>query len=360
MIQFLGELIFRQLCVDIYAKSPGFHRLTLGDISPKSEPLIKIPGLREELWAPTRHARAEQVHDLGLYTGVELTVVGDGYLFYGSQSVYQSDVVVPYIRSLAEAQSPKVLVVEDRPVIVGYDRGFATYGHFLIDFLPRILIAERMLGSNFGEALILLPDKLPDWGLKVFNLLFPEAKTITFDSKQFSLRLSRAILPTHCHKYYMFHPFSREIFKTLASRAGPIAPEKPAKFIFISRNGVSSNRSTVGIEAIEQHAISLGATLLHPETLSWRHQLGYFADAKLVVGEYGSALHNTVFSGDRVRTLSINRLQFLQSFIGALNKQRLTYVLPMPGELNNNVQKAVFDIDEIKRALDFLVKTEFG
>jgi len=75
---YLGALMFRQAGVDIYAGPPGFHRLTIGDFSPTPEPLIKIDGLREESWAAGFHAKREPVHDLGIYSGVDLTVVDEG------------------------------------------------------------------------------------------------------------------------------------------------------------------------------------------------------------------------------------------------------------------------------------------
>jgi len=356
----LGELMFRQSGADIFAGPPGFHRLTIGDFSPKPEPLVKIPFLHEEPWAAAFHSRREPVHDLGIYTGIDITVVDDGYLFAEGVPVFQSDVVVPYISSYAARQVAKPLIEETRPVIVAYDRGFSTYGHFLIDVLPRLLIAERMLGEDFGGALILLPHRIPIWGKEIFDLIFPNARLVTFDSKKFSLRLRRAILPTHCHKYYMFHPFSETLFKALRARAEPVAPPKPADFLFLSRAGIASNRRTEDFDEIETYAASLGATILRPEAASWREQIGYFAAAKLVIGEYGSALHNTIFANDGVRTLAINRLQFLQSFLGALNRQRLTYVLPASVKTVNGAENIVFDKDTIKKSLDFVVKTELG
>jgi len=356
----LGELIFRQTGADILAGPPRFHRLTIAEVSPKPEPLVQIPGLHEEPWAAAFHASRERVHDLGLYCGVDLTVVGDGYLFAENLPLFQSDIVVPYILPYAERQVPKTLIEETRPVIVAYDRGFETYGHFLIDVLPRLFIAERMLGQDFRGALVLLPHNLPAWGRQIFDFIFPGVRTVTFDPNQYSLRLRRAILPTHCHKYYMFHPFARTLFQHLLARAEPIAPSEPAEFIFLSRAGISSNRKTEDFEEIETYAASLGAKVLRPEAINWREQLGYFAAARLVVGEYGSALHNTIFANDGVRTLAINRLQFLQSFIGALNKQRLTYLLPSSSQTEDGTRRFMIDHEAIKRSLGIIVQKEFG
>jgi len=356
----LGELIFRQSGVDINACPPGFHRLTIGDFSPAPEALVVIPGLREEPWAAAFHAKREPVHDLGIYSGIDLTVVDDGYLFADGVPIIQPDVVVPYVSVFAEHKTPKPQIEENRPVIVAYDRGYTTYGHFIIDILPRLLIAERMLGADFRGTPILLPHRLPAWGREIFDLIFPNVKTVTFDSEQSSLRLRRAILPTHCHNYYMFHPLAQNLFETLLERAQPIAPAQSAEFIFLSRAEISSNRRVMSFAAIEEHAASLGATILRPETISWREQLGYFAGAKLVVGEYGSALHNTVFSRADVRTLSINRLQFLQSFIGALNRQRLTYVLPSSVNIENGIENLTFDNEAIIQALNVLVGQEIN
>jgi len=281
-------------------------------------------------------------------------------LFASGIPIVQPDVVVPYVSVLAKHQAPKAEIEEKCPVIVAYDRGYKTYGHFIIDVLPRLLIAEKMLGGDFGGAPILLPNQLPAWGREIFDLIFPNAETISFDSEKYSLRLRRAILPTHCHNYYMFHPIAKSFFQNLLERAKPIAPAEPADFIFLSRANMHSNRRVADYEALTEHAASLGAKILEPEQMIWREQLGYFVGAKLIIGEYGSALHNTVFSRNGVRTFAINRLQFLQSFIGALNRQRLTYVLPSSVHVENGIEHLKFDNEALKQTFNLLVKEEIG
>lgn len=355
----LHEMVFAQSSADIFSGPPGFHKLIGSDHSAVPRPLVSIPGVREESWAPGFHIRRVPVHDLGIYIRVGITIVDQGYLFDEDIPVFQPDVVVPYIRPFARELKRRQVLREGRPVVVAYDRGYPTYGHFLIDFLPRLIIAERMLGRDFGGAAVLIPSELPGWGTKILNDLFPGVKTLSFDGSQHSLKLSAAIIPTHCHINYMFHPFARDIFDAMKERVEPLLPDRTAEFIFISRSGVPSLRTTEDIEVIEKYAETLGACVVKLHTLSWREQLGYFMGAKLVVGEYGSGLHNTVFSANGVRTISLNRLQFLQSFIGALNSQRLTYVLPTKLDTSTHIKNAVFNLEEVKRALDHAVAHEF-
>jgi capsular polysaccharide biosynthesis protein len=78
-------------------------------------------------------------------------------------------------------------------------------------------------------------------------------------------------------------------------------------------------------------AVAAGFTVLQPERLPFAEQVQHFAAARCIIGEYGSALHGSIFfqPGTVVcglKEASANRLSFLQSGIGAVLDQPTGYV----------------------------------
>ena len=65
--------------------------------------------------------------------------------------------------------------------------------------------------------------------------------------------------------------------------------------LYLSRAG--GKRNLVNREAMERIAAEHGLAVILPETLSLTDQIALFASAEMIAGEYGSALHNTIFAG---------------------------------------------------------------
>lgn len=58
-----------------------------------------------------------------------------------------------------------------------------------------------------------------------------------------------------------------------------------------------------------------------------------FAGAKLIVGEFGSALHNAIFSPKGTTVLGMNHINSCQTRIAQLRRHRIGYILPADGPL---------------------------
>ena len=84
-------------------------------------------------------------------------------------------------------------------------------------------------------------------------------------------------------------------------------------------------------EEIESIASSFGLELISPETLPISKQIELFSECAFVVGEFGSALHNTLFSPTDIPVLALNWVNGLQSKISQLKKQSVGYLLPSSG-----------------------------
>jgi capsular polysaccharide biosynthesis protein len=81
-----------------------------------------------------------------------------------------------------------------------------------------------------------------------------------------------------------------------------------------------------------------GVTL---ETMTWKQQISLFHDAEIIVGQAGSGLHNSLFSGAETRLASIGFMNPVQSEIGALRGHHnafLTNGINLRGEFMVNEQ----------------------
>jgi O-antigen biosynthesis protein WbqL len=99
----------------------------------------------------------------------------------------------------------------------------------------------------------------------------------------------------------------------------------------VSRLAPSLYRQLSNQAEIECIAVSEGLELVKPETLPISEQIALFASADLLVGEFGSAMHNALFSRRGTRVFCLNWINGLQSRIAQLKQQRVGYLLPSDG-----------------------------
>jgi O-antigen biosynthesis protein WbqL len=102
--------------------------------------------------------------------------------------------------------------------------------------------------------------------------------------------------------------------------------------IYIRRPNPGTVRLLSNREEIENIAIANGLRMIAPETLPIRDQVKLFSGSRLIVGEYGSGMHNTLFSTDRALVLCLNYMDVCQSRLSQLRRYQVGYVLPSNGQ----------------------------
>jgi len=333
--------------------------------------MLQLPECPDEDWAPAFHMKTKRVHALGCYLANEIVLVNKGFLLYQGEPIYQPDIVVPYIANMIEKEPPSDIRADagsgvislKNPALVAWDVSVKTYGHFLIDVLPRLLIFEKLFDQELGNCAIIFPHDLPTWAIEILRQVFPRLmeNTKLVDFTQNVVRMRRAIIPTHCHYYYYFHPLARLIFDELYVRSAAENAEIDGRYsglLFVSRSSLkrqTGSRDCLDIEEVESYARQAGFFVIHPEKMPWKQQLKYFRLARVVVGEYGSGLHNALFSPAGVVTIALNRIQFLQSFIGALKGQRVGYLLPLDKGGESACSWYRLGVERARRAIDFAI-----
>ena len=269
----------------------------------------------------------------------DVAVMGAGYVFHGPALVtdgsHLSDVATEWVRrpmpdSPIAAQPARERVIENLAV-AAVAPGHLIYGHWLVDFVPRFMVAQKALGAAFATARLVLPHDTPRWALAMLEA-FTGAGPGQYEFYERGverLALRHACIPTYVHNNYAFHPYAAEIFAEM----GGGVPGAGTRKLCISR--VAFEGATHGVQKLfhtralfEDAAAVRGYEVVRPETMAIREQIALFASASHVVGEYGSALHSAVFSPRGLRAGFIRCPNPIQLRIAALMGQSSAIVVP--------------------------------
>ncbi len=234
--------------------------------------------------------------------------------------------------------------------------GHRTYGHWIIDFLPRIALARLSTGESFKYLKILLLDDTPNWAVDILEQLFNiDRKQIVwmrnFD-EEFTLK--KACLPSHTHSnHLLFHSFIKEFYDVF-----PRAIRKPFRRLYVQRGPKTDNREFIRRNEIESLAIHSGFELVDPSNMSFAEQAQIFSDAEIIMGEYGSALHNAVFTQPGCKVVVLNIPGVEQTRIAAAFEHEI-FLVPGYGvpdrenhwDLHVRSLWQVFDLSKYNRLL---------
>jgi len=288
------------------------------------------------------HRMSAQTSDVVLGTLANVTVSGRSILGSGRElfsfgSPLMPDYVATYLENGWMDGHPHSLAGLSRREIPGIcvmltHFNIGVYGHWLLEGLPRLLLLKR-LRRELPELSILLPGRVSppfirDW----CKLVAPEIPLLEYDGHREFVQCERLLLPgLLTSPYYFLHPLTNDLIEDVRSLAAP-PPSTSHTAIYLTRKEQSFFRHMTNRDEIQSVAEQRGLSAISPETLSIPEQIRLFADAKLIVGEFGSALHNSLFSAD-IDLLSLNWINAIQSRIAQLRAQRVGYVLPDAGPL---------------------------
>ncbi len=282
-------------------------------------------------WFSYVNSVEKKVPALGCYEIESIHITSHGLLFNGKEHVRE----VSHIADVASLDAENI--VADKPMskktcknpgvsIIG--PGYKVYGHWLVDFIPRVKIAQALYGHDLGGALIPLPTDTPKWALNLLSVVagISSENIVFYDMQKENIFFSKVIVPTYAHASYHFHPAMSGFYPRPAFH-------KPFRKICITRKNYETETSgvlkkLVGRDLFEKYAISRGYELFAPEDFTVREQISIFREAGKIVGEYGSALHNALFSNAGVTIGMIRCPNDVQLRISALRQQPVVLLLP--------------------------------
>lgn len=222
--------------------------------------------------------------------------------------------------------------------------GYKVYGHWLSDFLPKLYLLQAA-GNNLRQMRYLVPGDTPHFGFKWLDLLgIPAENRVVYDPNSEVVWCEELHLPTTLHNgvraSILMSDAAILLRRMAVEHPNEIPENRRNRRIFLSRSQAPQTRPLQNREEIERIAVRAGLEIVHPQTHALVDQIGLFESASLIVGEYGSAMHGSLFSppGTIVCALRGSLLHpgFIQSGMGYALGQPTGYVFGATDETDPN------------------------
>jgi O-antigen biosynthesis protein WbqL len=241
----------------------------------------------------------------------------------------------------------------DVPVAVPFHPNFV-YGHFLLEMLPKLLVLDQLhqMGAHFPIA---MSTHTPAWARQIVSDLWRNRTILWYDSEKQVVRAPALILPSGPAVGHAMHPAFSSIDHFCARRLGMALPQQSTcasgRLIYLSRTKMPVTWHRIENEQEIETAFSeLGFEIIHPQELSFCQQIELMASARVVAGEFSSALHNTLFAPIGTPVIALNWINWYQSRACALRQQPLAIVLPTDSNVRDHRSrglsgKVTFSVD---------------
>lgn len=280
----------------------------------------RVPHILQQIHAPIA------VPPLKLFQCYELGVSGHGCCWHEGQFLRLES----YLSFVAESETlgghwmrpsdASDIRYVDEPAIVAFGAGYGCYGHYLVDDVPRIALARRILGDKaFADRKIVIPQKTPGWAINVLKILgrVNEEQFLFFDHEREFLKIRDALVPSFGHRDYRFHPFVKEYYQSLSP-----ADVTPTRRICLSRRAWEPNKVNQRVfeqqDLFEDMARQRGFDVIAPETLPLMEQIRLIAETRCQIGEHGSAQHASIYNRYGMTVGTINPLTEIQTNLGRI------------------------------------------
>lgn len=231
------------------------------------------------------------------------------------------------------------------------------YGHFLLEMLPRLLVAEEY--DTTGASLA-LSTRSPAWLAGIVSIVAPSRKIVWFDSAKEVIVAPKLIVPSSMQgAHHHLHPRMRDLISAFKIRIGIQAPRPATKRLYLSRSrhpNVGAWHRLDNEAEIERVFEAAGFEILHPQEIGFKEQIERYDEAAVIAGEFSSALHNSLWARPGCRVLALNWINWHQSRIVTLMEQSVAYLPTETGFIDWQHQARGFqclkvDCDSLRRKL---------
>jgi capsular polysaccharide biosynthesis protein len=278
--------------------------------------------------------------EVGLYNIEAGAVFGFGvlmqhdYLLYCAELGLHAGSVPPERAHFMQAGDAIIRRIIPGQAVLLTGPAYNIYGHWLIDYLPKLYVLAQC-GYDIGSLRFLLPDHTIGYVHGWLDLLgIRTDQLIRYNAECEVVEIENLLVPTCLRSESTASALLPPASTFLQSRLkaiddGPSIP--PGGRIYISRKQSGREyRPLRNRDAIEAMAAACGFAIVHPEQIPIRDQVAMFQRATHIIGEYGSALHASIFSPIGTVVVALRGPQpepgYLQSGIGNVFQQPTGYV----------------------------------
>ena len=215
--------------------------------------------------------------------------------------------------------------------VLSLTQGFSAinnYGHWMLDILPKLCIAEKFKNLNSFDAIYLpnINHSFQKDTLKYFKI----SNKKLIDGKNIKhIYADKFTIPQHPYWKLNKHQFAtanidREMIKILRSKFLNTIKKHNKKKIFIDRSDSVFPHSQIEnyhevIKVLKYYKFEI----IKLSNIPFKDQISYFYNAKIVVGAHGAGLSNVIFCNPRTKLVEILSWKFkteLLKNISIINK----------------------------------------
>ncbi len=297
---------------------------------------ITIP---DNLFASAALFMPPVVRPIRLYRFDQIKFTSDGGSINRDGPAFQNNIVPSYADRLTSDERFAGSLAQEagnevESAFILLHNTYGTYGHFLLEMAPKLVVYRYLLDA-IPDLPILLSYFTPQYILRWIDLLVPGNRKVHIQNSS-HLKVRSAFCSDMLIDHYALGTAFREFLRLTMMRA-PESGFLPYEKIFISRrirrNGAPDFRYWTNEKDVERALTSRGFTALAPETLPITSQINIFRNAKIVVGELSSALHNAIFCKANTWIVQINPFNRVQTLLSLSLGHRLTSIGNDSGKL---------------------------
>ena len=246
-----------------------------------------------------------KIHGLGLITLNNKLLYGED--IYCRQNMltkeiiqtFKSDIHFSNNKPTTNHSFPEIVI--DQPVILIAQRGIHIYGHWLLDILPKLYLIEKL---GLTEVPILLPEEIPTYAYKLLNIFNLKNRIIFYNPDIQNVLCTNLIIPTHCRfgtNGSILHPIIGDFYKHKINQKG-----SSKRLVYLSRGKFKRTyRRLLNSKVVEDILKEFGFETIYPEHLTINEQIELMQETNILIGEFGSALHNSLFGSSEMNVLSL-------------------------------------------------------
>ncbi|UHC15236.1 glycosyltransferase family 61 protein [Methylobacterium currus] len=311
----------------------GYVRHAPPELPDHAHPLIRYEGMVNGDWFEYVNRRRHEIPSVGCQLVSGGMVFGAGHALAEDKLVVEGSNLDTVEKEWAGRE---IALIPDRAKksvlghgIVATGPGHLIYGHWIVDFLPRLYVAKLTLGQIFSECSLILPNNTPEWALNLCRQLISSDLPFEFyDPGREVVVCEKLWLPTYpLSSDHHFHSSVRQLYQPLRSNA------RGDRKILISRAKIEgrtagATKCFLQRKEFEEQAVRLGYDVIYPEELSFEEQVRVVNSASVLAGEFGSGLHSSVFGSDDLIVAAAGCFNAIQSRLCTLYRQRNAYLIP--------------------------------
>lgn len=295
-----------------------------------------------------KYINIDNVHAIGPRCFLKLpSGDDDSYYLFGEEVLWGKRSASKEINRYETNSTNRVAAVDEAIILSA--PGIHVYGHWLFDFIPRLIFAKSYMEQYPEKNITLIISEPSKWAEKFIKLF-------NFDNLMFlkgyeHAVINNAIVPLSLKNGCFVDTFALKITADFLSSNLDSIPDLICPRLFIMRR----HTSIINQNEVASVLADYGFVSLYPEDLSIEQQVALFKNTQVVIGEDGSALHNLIFNETKGSTLVVFPREGRNNLWHTSVAKSVQSKLIIHDVINNEKGDCLVDIGSLKALIEHMI-----